>query len=102
MPQEWELYIHALADVVFVFHLGLGKRRAAGDAPIHRLLAAINESLLNDIREQPQLLSLIFLLQRDIGIVPIAEDAEPLELNALDVEIFESISLAGLANRGGI
>ena len=64
LARELELHIDGLADVVGVFHLGLGERGAAGDAPIHRLLAAIDEALRDEVGEEAQLVGLIFLVQR--------------------------------------
>jgi len=38
--------------VIGVFDFGFSERGAAGNAPINRLLAAINETLRNDVRKQ--------------------------------------------------
>ena len=61
MPHDRELHIHAVADVVLVFDLRLRQRGAARNAPIDRLLAAIDKALLDDVGEQPQFLRLVFL-----------------------------------------
>ena len=87
MPHQRELHIYALADVVLVFDLGLSQRRAAGDAPIDRLLAAIDKPLVHDVGEQPQLLGLVFLVQRQVRIFPVAEHAKPFELVKLDFNV---------------
>ena len=102
LADDRELHVNALADVVGVFDLRLGERSAARDAPIHRLLAAIDEALLHDVREQAEFVRLVFLAERDVRIFPVAKHAEALELRALDVEILERIRLARLANRGGV
>ena len=62
MADDRKSHVDALADVVFVFHLGLCERRAARDAPVNRFLAAIDEAFLNNVREQPQFVRFIFLV----------------------------------------
>ena len=42
------------------------------------------------------------LVERQVRIVPIAQHAEPLELRALDVDVFARVGLAGLADGGGV
>ena len=101
-PTTGNFTIHALADVVVVFDFGLGQRGAARDAPIHRLLAAIDKTLLHDVGEQAQFVGLVFLVEREIRIFPIAEHAEALELRALDVDVFARVGFAGFADGGGI
>src|SRR2546430_272924 len=46
-----EFYVHALADMVFVLDLGFSQGCPTWNAPIHRLLASINKSLLDSIRK---------------------------------------------------
>ena len=101
-PTSGKLHEHALADVVLVFDLGFGQRGAAGDAPINRLLAAIDKSLLHDVGEQAQFVGLVFLVQREIRIFPIAEHAEAFELRALDIDVFARVGFAGFADGRGI
>ena len=88
--------------MVFVFDFGLGERGAAGDAPINRLFAAVNEILLHDIRKQPQLVGLVFLIQGEVRVVPITQHAKALELFALDFNVFASRGFARRANGDGI
>ena len=106
MSDQRELHIHALADMVLVFHFGLGQGGAARDAPIDRLLAAIDEALLDDVGEQAQFVRLVFLGERQVRVVPVPEHAEPLELGALDIDVLAGVGLARLADggrvRGGI
>ena len=49
-----------------------------------------------------KLIGLIFLVQREVGVFPIREDAQALKLGALQINKFAGISLAGLADGGGI
>ena len=102
LADDGKLDSDARADVVFVFDFGLSQRGAAWDAPVHRLLAAVNKSLPDDIGEQPQFVRLVFLVERQVRIVPVAEHAEPFELDALNIDVFEGIGLARLADGGGI
>ena len=74
MTDQWKFYVDALADVVLIFDLRFGQGGAAGDAPVNRFLAAINETLLDDVGKQPQLIGFIFLVQGEIRIVPIAQE----------------------------
>ena len=87
--------------MVLVFDLGFGERGAAGNAPINRLFAAINKTFFDDVREQAQFVGFVFLVQREIRIVPIAEDAEAFELGALDINVFAGVGFAGFADGGG-
>ena len=102
LADDGKLHINALADVILVFDFGLGQRGAAGDAPINRLFAAINKAFLHDVGEQAQFVGLVFLVQREIGIFPIAQHAEAFELRALDINVFAGVGFAGLADGGGI
>jgi len=102
LADDGKFHKNALADVVLVFDLGFGERGAAGNAPIDRLFAAIHETFFDDIGEQAQFVSLVFLIERQIWIIPIAEDAEAFELHALDINIFAGVGFAGLADGGGV
>ena len=102
LADDGEFHIDALADVVLIFHFGFGQRGAAGDAPINRFFAAINEAFLDDVREEPQFIGFVFLVQCEIGVFPIAEYAEALELHSLQVDVLAGIGLAGLAELAGI
>ena len=88
--------------MVLVFDLGFGERGAAGNAPIDRLFAAIHETFFDDVGKQAQLVGLVFLVERQIWIIPVAEDAETFELLALDINIFAGVGFAGFADGGGV
>ena len=99
---DGKFHEHALADVIGIFHLCFGERSATGNTPVNRFLAAINKAFRHDVREQAQFVRLVFHVQREIGIFPIAQNAEAFKLRALQINIFAGINLAGFANRGGI
>ena len=93
-----KFHINALADVVVIFHLGFGQRGAAGDAPIHRLFAAIHEPPGHEVGKQAKLVRFVFLVERQVGILPIAQNAQALELRALKINVFARVSFAGPAD----
>ena len=101
VADDREPHIDTLADVVQVLDFRLGQRRPARDAPIDRFLAAINKTPLDDVREQAQFVRFIFLVEREVRMVPIAEHAEALELRALNVDEPARVRVTRLADRGG-
>ena len=102
MPDHRKLHVDALADMILVFDLSLRQRSSARNAPIDRLLPAVNKSLLNDICEQTKFIGFVFLVQREVRIVPIAKNSQALELRSLQVDIFPRVSIAGSPNCGRI
>ena len=90
--------------MIRVLHFGLGQRRTAGDAPVHGLFAAIDKTLFNDIGKEPQLIGLIFFVEREVRIFPVAKHAKALELRTLMVDVLARVSLAFAADlrRGGV
>ena len=102
LADDGKFHEHALADVILVFDFGFGERRATGNAPVNRLLAAIHKTFRHDVGEQAQFVGLVFLVEREIRIFPIAKNAEALELSALKINIFAGICFAGFADGCGI
>src|SRR5258707_8204906 len=88
--------------MVVVFDFGFGQRRVTRNAPVNGFLAAINKASLDNVGEQTQFVRFVFLVQREVGIVPIAEDTQAFELFALEVDVFARISLTGFADRDGV
>ena len=80
LADDGKFHVDALADVIVVFDFRFGQRGAAGDAPVDRLLAAIDETFFDDVREQAQFVRFVFLVEREVRIIPIAENAEAFEL----------------------
>ncbi len=99
---DGKFHIHALADVIVIFNLGFGERGATGNAPVNRLFAAIDKTFGDDVCEQAEFIRFVFLVQREIRIIPIAQHAEAFELAALEIHVFQRVGFAGLANRGGV
>ncbi len=80
LRRQRELDVDRRRDVVGVLDLGFGERSAAVDAPVHRLLAFVDEPLLDEASERPGDGRLIPIVHRQVGCVPGTEDAQPLEL----------------------
>ena len=102
LADDGKFHKNALADMVLIFDLGFGERGAAGNAPVNRLFAAIDETFFDDVGEQAQFVGLVFLVQREIRIIPVAKDAEAFELRALDINVFAGVGFAGFADGGGV
>ena len=74
--------------MVLVFHLGFGKGSLVEDAPVHRAQPLVDEFLLQKIVERGQHHRLVLRSHGGVGIVPASEDADALELLALQIEKF--------------
>src|SRR6266511_3381026 len=81
-----KLDINSGVVALLVFHFGFGQRSLRTCAPKNRLLRLINETFLNEYGESAQDFRFIFGIHRQIRILPIAKDAQSLELLALDVD----------------
>ena len=92
-----ERHIHRVADMVFVFDLSLRERRLLGDAPHDRLRAAIQQSARDEFEDFPRDLRFGRIAHRRVGMIPIADDAEPLEFLPLHAEPMFGIGAAFLA-----
>jgi hypothetical protein len=86
--------------LVRVFDLGLGERGAAVDAPVHRLEPLLHMAVGDDAPERADDLGLEGEVHRQIGVLPVAEDAETLEVGALAVDLLGGIVPAGDAKLG--
>ena len=67
-------------DVLVVFDLGLGQRRALDDRPEHRLEALVEAAVEQELVDLADDLRLGAVAHRQVRIVPVADDAESLEL----------------------
>ena len=72
--------------IVLVLDLGFGERGLLHHAPHHRLGAAIERAVLRELHQLARDLRLGRKAHRGVGMVPVALDAEPLELLALHVQ----------------
>ena len=69
---------------------------------MHGLGAAIQMAVANDLADRANLLRLVARIHRQIGMVPIAENAETLEAGALQVDLRGREGAAGRSKGGGI
>ena len=90
------------ATLVRVFDLCLGQRRAAIEAPVHRLDAAAEVAALDDLRQRAQHVGLVAEIHGAIRAVPVADHAEPLEVAALDVDLLGGVFAALRAECRGV
>ena len=86
--------------MILVLDLGLGQRRAAVDAPVHRLLALVDQALLDEPAERARDRRLVLEVHRQVRRVPRAEDAEPLELLGHRADEALGVRAAGAAEVG--
>ena len=75
--------------VVGILNLGLGQGGLVKGAPVHRLHALVDEALLRHLAEDLDLLGLKLGQQGDIGVLPLPQHAQALELagHLLDVAL---------------
>ena len=83
--------------LVFVLDLGLGERGLAVHAPVHGLEALVDDARADEAPELAGDHRLIGGLHGHVRVLPVADDAEPLELLALDVDVLLRV-LAAAAN----
>ena len=81
-----KLHPDRIAGVVLVLDLGLGERGLLHHRPHHRLGAAIERAVGGELHQLARDLRLGRKAHRGVGIVPVALDAEALELLALHAE----------------
>ena len=88
-------------DLVGVFHLGFGQGGLAGQAPMDGLLATINRAVLHEIAQGQGRCRFVGGAHGEIGIVPVAENAQALEFLALDVDKLRGVVPAQAAHGDG-
>jgi len=81
--------------VIRVLHLRLGQRGVVGDAPVDRLLAAVEVALGRGLGEGPDDLRLVLLVHGEVRLVPAREQAEPLELALLPIDPLLRVAATG-------
>ena len=80
VARQPELDVDRGRGMVLVLDLGFSQRRAAMDAPVHWLLAFVDEPLLDEFSQRARNRRLISEIHRQIGIRPVAENPQALEL----------------------
>src|SRR5438445_12468010 len=90
---------HHVRGVVLVFDLGFGQRGFLDYAPHHGLGAAIERAVGGELHQLPRDLRLGWIAHGGVGMIPVADDAEPLEFLALHVEPVRRIAAAFFPER---
>ena len=97
LRRERELDVDRRRGVILVLDLRLGERSAAVDAPVHRLLALVDQALLDELPEAARDRRLVLEVHRQVGRVPRGEDAEALELLGHRADVALGVGAAGAA-----
>ena len=97
-----EAHVDARGGLVLVLDLRLGQRRAAIQAPMHRLVALVHVAVLDDDREGAQLFGFVSRHHGQVRMIPITEDAQALEIGALRIHLLVRVLAAGRAKRFGL
>ncbi len=79
---------------VVVLDLELGQRRAAVEAPVHRLQAAVDEAALDDPLQHADLAGLVAEVHGPVRMVPVAEHADALEVGHLLRDLLGGVGAA--------
>ena len=85
---EFEGDVDRRARLVLVFHFGFGERGLAVKAPVHGLEAAVDVALFHDALQGTDFVGFRVVAHRAVRIVPIAENAQALEVGALLLDLF--------------
>ena len=95
-------HVHGGIGAVGVFHLGLGQRGTAVEAPVHGLEAPEHEAGTHDGGQRPDLLGLAGRAHRQVGVVPVAQHAQAHEVGLLLLDLLAGVGAAfGLHFGGG-
>ena len=92
-----EAHVNRRRGAIGVLHLGLGQRRAAVNAPVHRLVAARDVAGRQDAPERADDVGLEAEIHGEIRPHPIADHAQALEILALALDLYARIVAAGTA-----
>ena len=92
------------ARLVGVLNLGLSKCGMAVLAPVDGLVTAIDHALVEHGLENLDVGGVMLVIERQIGVVPIAEHAQATEAGLLQLDVLDSELVAKLADlsRGGL
>jgi hypothetical protein len=94
---NWKLHEDGGVIAFLIFHFGFGEGGLGAGAPEDRLHRLVNQTLLHEDGEGAQDLGFVFGIHGEVGMFPIAENAEAFELLALDIDEFARESFATFA-----
>ena len=86
--------VQGLRFFVGVFDLEFSQRRRAVKAPVHRLEAAVDKAALHDALERTDLIRFVARVHRQIGVFPLAENTEALEVFFLQRDLLGGVGAA--------
>ena len=92
------------ARLVGVLDLGLGQCGVAVLAPVNRLVATIDHALIEHGLEDLDVGGVMLVIERQVGIVPVAEHTQTTEAGLLQLDVLDSELVAELTDlsRGGL
>ena len=92
------------ARLVGVLNLGLGECGVAVLAPVDGLMTAIDHALIEHGLEDLDIGGVMLVIERQIGVVPVAEHAQTAEASLLKLDVLDSELVAELTDlgRGGL
>ena len=92
------------ARLVGVLDLGLGERGMAVLAPVDGLVTAIDHALVEHGLKDLDVGGVVLVIERQVGVVPVAEHAQATETGLLQLDVLDSELVAELADlsRGGL
>src|SRR5206468_12756708 len=88
--------------VVFILHFSFGQCRLIHGAPQHRLQSFIDAALGDEFPELAEDRGLIGRVHREVGMLPVAQDAQTLEFITLNLVILLGVLAAELADLKGV
>ncbi len=97
LVQHPEAYVDGDGFLVRVFHLRLCQGRAAVDAPVHRLVALVHVAVGDDAAQSANDVGLEAEVHGEVGVIPVAQHSQTLEVLSLAVHLPSRIFAAGLA-----
>ena len=88
---RFEFYVNRERFIVFIFDFGFSQCRFTMRAPVYGLQAFVDIAFLGHFSKYPDLCDFDRLLQCQVGMFPVAEDAETDEILALHIDVLESV-----------
>ena len=80
--------------MIFIFYFRLGQGRMAGGAPVDRLFLAVKRAGGDELSQFPDLCRLVSVIDRAVGVLPVAQNSQSSKLLPLYRDIFLRILLA--------
>ncbi len=101
VQKQRKLNIDRGRRAVHIFDLRFGQRRTAGSTPEHRLFSLVDITDLKKAARKRNDLAFVLRIQGEVGIIPLSEYSQALELLTLNVHKIEGVIFAFLPNSDG-